>query len=133
MNAVEVVKALNKTPYFTALNVNPDCYGMLSRLREAILKRDPNELHLLNKENVTGLWAILPYEDDDNPHIVLRTNIPLHTHERMRLVAEIFDYFPHDIPYDYEAHIVNTQDEYLCMDILSGRARTVYDKEREKA
>ena len=77
----------------------------------------------------------LQYEEG-NPQILVRSDIPKGTYERILLHNEIFEIIYNDVVYDYDKDFVEDENvihglqKELLGELRAGRVYTIYDKER---
>lgn len=133
---VEIIEEkLYNAPFFTKSDVGGETYEGLSQIRALLCERGEGDSHLLNKDNVLGVWYLTSLTFDGNPQLIIRTTIPKGEYEEMLLDKELFDLVHHDIAYDFdkdivdESGIIKLQNEMIT-EILEGRIVTVYDSTR---
>ena len=111
--------------------------GRFQKLQQTILNRKENDPHALNPKNVTGIWYLsgLQYEEG-NPQVLVRSDIPKGTYERILLHNEIFEIIYNDVVYDYDKDFVEGENvihglqKELLGELRAGRVYAIYDKER---
>ena len=130
---------MREVPYFSETNIDYDyfnheelnLYEKLQELRNTLFKRKKDDCHLLNRDNVTGLWIFTDLSDDNNPQLIMRSTLERGSYERLLLIGEIFNIFNHDVVYDYYLDIINEEEKVAVEEVIGGRVRTIYDKERD--
>ena len=91
-NMTDTEKRLLTVPFFSKGAVGEKLAGRFQKLQQTILNRKENDPHALNPKNVTGIWYLsgLQYEEG-NPQVLVRSDIPKGTYERILLHNEIFE------------------------------------------
>lgn len=136
-NMTNAEKRLLTVPFFSKGTVGEKLAGRFQKLQQTILNRKENDPHALNPKNVTGIWYLsgLQYEEG-NPQVLVRSDIPKGTYERILLHNEIFEIIYNDVVYDYDKDFVEGENvihglqKELLGELRAGRVYAIYDKER---